>query len=110
MEAVHTGIAQGRRRVGVVFILLLLALLASGAAGYFIRYATTPAPTGTVQTVQHAAVVPGDAVGDRWWQDAAPAAPAASAPVGDRWWEDSGVSAPSGAASDVRDDSRTRTY
>lgn len=107
MEAVQRGMAQGRRRVGVVLAVVLFALLASGSVGYLIRYATATAPGSTTSAAQHAVTQPGP-VGDRWWQDATnPAVP--PDPAGDRWWQDPQFAAPS-AAVPQRDDTRGRTY
>ena len=108
MEAVQRGMAQGRRRVGVVLAVVLFALLASGSAGYLIRYATAPAPSSTTRTAPHVAAQAGHPAGDRWWQDAAGSA-AASAPSGDRWWADPQF-APSAALAAPHHSDRVRTY
>lgn len=108
MEAVQRGMAQGRRRVGVVLGLLLFVLLASGSVGYLIRYATAPAPSSTTRTVPHVAAQAGNPAGDRWWQDTTGSA-AASAPSGDHWWADPQF-APSTAAATPHHSDRVRTY
>lgn len=108
MEAVQRGMAQGKRRVGVVLAVVLFGLLASGSVGYLIRYATATAPGSSTPAVQRAVTQPGNPVGDQWWQDATnPAAPQASA--GDRWWQDPQFAAPSGAVPQ-RNDTRVRAY
>lgn len=108
MEAVESRQVVGTRRTGVVIALVLVALLASVAIGYFVRYATAPAATAA--PAQHAAAIaPAGPVGDAWWKDAAPQLPAL-APVGDQWWQDAPASAPGPAAvferGDVRADRR----
>lgn len=91
MNATRTGFTLGVRRTrGIALALVLLALLAGGAAGYFIRAATS----SPALVVPHAVVVApralsGDPVGDRWWEDAAVAPSSVSSnPAGDRWWQD----------------------
>ena len=86
MQAVERGMASARRRFAALLAVLLLALLASGTVGYFIRYAT--APSASVSSPVHTtAIAPGSPAGDRWWQDA-PGAATTTNPVGDRWWQD----------------------
>ena len=94
MNATPTGFTLGVRRTrGIALALVLLALLASGAAGYFIRAVTS----STAPIAQHSvAVAPSAAssnpAGDRWWEDAAAVPTSISTnPAGDRWWADAPV-------------------
>lgn len=110
MQAVQRGMVQGRRRVGVLLAVVLFALLASGSAGYLIRYATATATGSTTPAVQRAVAQPGSPVGDQWWQDAInTGAAAAPASAGDRWWQDPRFEGPSEAVPQ-RIDTRVRTY
>lgn len=91
MNATRTGFAVGVRRIrGIALGLVLLALLASGAAGYFIRAVTSSNALIAPRTVVVApSAASSNPAGDRWWEDAA-AGPIAisSNPAGDRWWQD----------------------
>lgn len=88
MNATRTGFAVGVRRIrGIALGLVLLALLASGAAGYFIRAVTSSNALIAPRTVVVApSAASSNPAGDRWWQDA----PAASGAVVsmDAWWKD----------------------
>lgn len=88
MNATRTGFAVGVRRIrGMALGLVLLALMASGAAGYFIRAVTSSNALIAPRTVVVApSAASSNPAGDRWWQDA----PAASGAVVsmDAWWKD----------------------
>jgi hypothetical protein len=89
MNATRTGFTSGVHRIrGVAVALILLALLASGAAGYFIRVLSTPSPAPVVTHAPAAAStgVSSNPVGDRWWQDQ-PGQAGSSVSV-DAWWKD----------------------
>ncbi|HEX6538437.1 MAG TPA: hypothetical protein VF155_04580 [Candidatus Dormibacteraeota bacterium] len=107
MQAVDRGMASARRRFGALLVVLLLALLASGTVGYFIRYATSPSPAATSSPAHATAVAPGNPAGDRWWQDT-PGTATTTSPVGDRWWQDAPAApaAPAPGASGVADAGR----
>ena len=88
MNATRIGFTLGVRRTrGIALALMLLALLASGAAGYFIRAVTSP----TARIAQHTVVVAPSAAssnpaGARWWEDAA--VPSGAVVSIDAWWKD----------------------
>ena len=91
MNATRTGFTGGVRRIrGLALALVLLALLASGAAGYFIRAVTSSTALIATHTVVVApSAASSNPAGDRWWEDAAVVPSSTSTnPAGDRWWAD----------------------